>query len=162
MTMKRTILVYTTQYLPREHEAALLHRLNHPTGQDNRQNQYHFDLANVNAIGMPLDNIVSLHLEKSTVANSADATDSDIQGSLIIVADDGVLPASHPQTVLIVKVLDGAEGRYTGEGAGDRFQSIRVLSSSTAFILSTIASGQHGWEDYWKVAQANGGHFPGE
>jgi len=161
MASRKSIHVYITQSLPLEVQATLLHEFNHPQGRVDQLSQNHFDLANINVLGLPVGDIVALHLQKIGAVGLTDA--AHIHGSLIVVADDGVSPSSHPQTVLIVKLLDvGADGKNTGDATGNQHQSIRVLASNVAPVLATIESGEHQWEDYWNVAQANGGHFPGE
>ncbi|KAF8063990.1 hypothetical protein FPV67DRAFT_1503099 [Lyophyllum atratum] len=160
MAPRKTILVYFTQSSSHEAQAALVHDFNHPQGRVDQESQNRFDLANVNALGLPVEDAVALHAQKHDMADLADA--AQIHRSLIVVADDGVSPSSHPQTVLIVKILEGAEGKNVGSGASNRYQPVRVLASNVASVLATIANGEHGWEDYWSVAQANGGHFPGE
>ncbi|KAG6908127.1 hypothetical protein DXG01_006096 [Tephrocybe rancida] len=153
MTQNKTVLVYTTTLLSSADQQALLEEFNHPQRPVNIENPPSFDFADVGILGGKVESVVPVH-EASRLTGG-----TQIEESLIIVADDGVSPSCHPQTVLLVKILDGKTDQ---KSTGGEHQAIRVLASNAAEVLATIASGQHGWEDYWKVAQENGGHFPGE
>jgi len=115
----------------------------------------HFELSNDDAFGKSVDDVVTLH--KRWAENNA-IDPQGINKLIFIMADEGMSPDSHPQSVLIVKILE--EGRR-GAG-GERHQAVRVLASNAATVIGTIEGGRHGWDDFWQVAQANGGHFPGQ
>ncbi|KAG6844304.1 hypothetical protein H0H87_007874 [Tephrocybe sp. NHM501043] len=148
---QRIVLVYTTTLLSPDDQQALLQEFNNPQRPIRTEIPVHFGFADAKIVGGDVETVVPLH-KASRFAGA------EIEPSLVIVADDGVSPSSRPQTVLLVKILDGRSDQRGVSG----HQAIRILASNVAEVFATIASGQHGWEDYWKVAQANGGHFPGE
>ncbi|KAG6853616.1 hypothetical protein C0991_002840 [Blastosporella zonata] len=151
MTQKKMVLVYNTTLLSSKDQQVLLQEFNHPQRPISIENPVSFVFADTGILGGEVESVVSLH--KASPFSSG----AEIEESFIIVADDGVSPSSRPQTVWLVKILCG-----TGEGKRAGHQAIRILASNVAAVFATIESGQHGWEDYWKVAEANGGHFPGE
>jgi len=162
MVLKGAALVYFAQSLLPEARAALLEEFNHPETAVGRENPIRFDPANVDVLGKSVSEIAALHREKLGTASARGV--SDVDGSLIVVVDDGVSPCSHPRTVLLVKLAYGSEGDRAGNAAGEcnQYQNVRVLTSNVALVLAAIACGEHGWDDVWNVAKANGGHFPGE
>ncbi|KAG6901459.1 hypothetical protein C0995_011615 [Termitomyces sp. Mi166 len=151
MTLKSVILVYTAIQLSASDQQALLNALNHPQRPIQTENSISFAFADTGIVGGG-ESILPLH----QVSLRTEVV--DIDESFVVLADEGVAPSSHPRTVLLVKILD-EESVQRGENG---YQTIRVLASNAAEVLATISSGRHGWEDYWKVAQVNGGHFPGE
>ncbi|RDB23901.1 hypothetical protein Hypma_009267 [Hypsizygus marmoreus] len=159
---KKTILVYATHPLPDDIQASVIHQFNHPKGSarekasENSHNQFALAAA---TIGQTVDDVAALHLNHTRAVDQANG--AHVDGSLIIVADDGMSPASHPQTVLMVKLLS-VENKKSGGEARERYQAVRVLASSVGPVFAEIQTRQNGWEDIWAVAQANGGHFPGQ
>ncbi|KAG6879353.1 hypothetical protein C0992_003397 [Termitomyces sp. T32_za158] len=132
-------------------QQALLNAFNHPERPINAEHPISFDFADADIVG-GVGSILPLHRA------SFEAGGDEIDESFVVLADEGVAPSSHPKTVLLVKILEEASVQ-SGESC---YQTIRVLASNAAEVFATISSGLHGWEDYWKVAQVNGGHFPGE
>ncbi|KAG6826592.1 hypothetical protein H0H92_015209 [Tricholoma furcatifolium] len=159
MASKKIILIYISTRLTAEEKQALFNKFTHPQRPIGKNPcSYDFADSSVPQVGSDVEGIVASH-KASRLAGG-----DEIEESVIIVADEGVSPSSHPQTVLLVKIFNGAERPRSSSpgGHGHDFQTIRVLVSNAAGVLATIASGQYGWEEYWKVAKANGGHFPGE
>ncbi|KAF9468362.1 hypothetical protein BDZ94DRAFT_782630 [Collybia nuda] len=157
MTSRKSIIVYITQPLGKEIEASLIKELAAQHIQSSSPNDLpdHFELSTNNALGMSIDDVAKLH------ARWAERQEIDINAinrPFFVVADEGMSPDLHPKTVLIVKRVDKG-GVSIGEG---KCQAVRVLASNTGAIIRTIESGKHGWEDFWRVAQENGGYFPGE
>jgi hypothetical protein len=157
MTSKESIIVYITQPLVRGRESLIKELTTQPIGQSTPalDPPDHFELAPDNAFGKSVDDVVALHtswVEKHAIDAHA------INRAFFVVADEGMSPDSHPQTVLIVKSVDKEE-ESIGE---ERYQAVRVLASNAGAVTAAIKDGQHGWEGFWKVAQENGGHFPGE
>lgn len=130
-------------------QQALLNAFNHPQRPINAEHPISFDFADADIVG-GVGSILPLH--------RASFKTGRVDESFVVLADEGVAPSSHPKTVLLVKILDEAN-EQSGE---NRYQTIRVLASNAAEVFATISSGRHGWEDYWSVAQVNGGHFPGQ
>ncbi|KAG5352548.1 hypothetical protein C0989_001766 [Termitomyces sp. Mn162] len=152
MTLKNAILIYTAIQLSASDQQALLSVFNNPQRPINTENPVSFAFADAGVVGV--GNILPVHRESLRTG----AGGIEVDESFVVLADEGVAPSSHPKTVLLVKILD--EGSLQGSESG--YQKIRVLASNVAEVFETISSGRHGWEDYWRVAQVNGGHFPGE
>ncbi|KAF8228095.1 hypothetical protein L208DRAFT_1404344 [Tricholoma matsutake] len=149
MASAKSFTVYITQPLPRDSEASLLKELNQPDSQPTSPADK-LTLSIEHAFGMSIKEIVNKH-RTSDVANQIDK-------SMFVVADEGLSPSSYPHTVLIVNPLDMEEVQRSTV----LYQAFRVLASTAAIVLTSIANGKHGWEDFWQIAQANGGHFPGQ
>lgn len=158
MTSRKSIIVYITQPLGKHIEASLIKEF---TAQPIRQSSSatdlpdHFELSSHNAFGKSVDDVAALH---ASWAEKHEIDAHAINRLFFVVADEGMSPDAHPKTVLIVKSVGGRD-EVRGE---DNYQAVRVLASNAGGVITTIESGQHGWEDFWKVAQENGGHFPGE
>lgn len=158
MASKKSIMVYVIQPLGKNIEASLIKEL---TAQPIRQSSSatdlpdHFELSSDNALGNSVDDVVALH---ASWAEEHEIDARAINRPFFVVADEGMSPDAHPKTVLIVKSVGGRD-EVIGE---EKYQAVRVLASNAGGVITTIESGQHGWEDFWKVAQENGGHFPGE
>lgn len=155
MASHKSFAVYITQTLPRDSETALLDELN----QSNSQLSLPSDqvdqlmLSVEHAVGMSVKDIVNIHKSRDAIG-----LHTQINKSLFVVADEGMSPTSYPHTVLIVKPLDVEKLKPSDIS----YQDLRVLASTAAIVLTAIASGKHGWKDFWQLAQANGGHFPGQ
>jgi hypothetical protein len=154
MASDETFTVYITQPLPHDSEASLLDELSQPNSQSTLSSHQsdQLNLSIEHALGTSVRDIANIHKSR----DSTDLQNTPINKGLFIVADEGMLPSSYPHTVIIVNT-SGME-----EPSAITYQSFHVLASTTAIVLTSMASGKHGWEDFWQIAQANGGHFPGQ
>jgi hypothetical protein len=156
MASNKTFTVYITQPLPRDSEASLLDELSQSNSQSTVTTSSHqadqLSLSVEHALGTSIEDIANIHKSR----DSTDLQNNQINKALFIVADEGMLLSSYPHTVLIVNT-SGVE-----EPSAITYQSFHVLASTASIVLTSIASGKHEWEDFWQIAKANGGHFPGQ
>ena len=148
MASAKSFTVYVSLPLSRNDEASLLYEFNLPDAQSSSPSDQ-LALSIEPALGLSIKEIVDLHTSNRPTQNHR---------TIFVVADEGMSPSTYPHTVLIVNTLS-TEGTQTSDVA---YQAFRVLTSIAATVLKAITSGNHGWEDFWQIAQASGGRFPGQ
>lgn len=148
--------VYITQSFARDSEASMLDELSQPASPSTSPNSAdQLTLRAEHALGKSVKEIVNMRKSGGAIDLS-----NQISQSLFLVADEGMSPSSYPHTVLIVNTFKlNVEEAQPNDVS---YRAFRVLASTAAMVLTTISNGKHGWEEFWKIAQANGGLFPGQ
>lgn len=139
------VLVYTTQALP---TASLLHAL--------ARDSLPFQIAPAYEQPGPA---AAVHAHTQAHIHTP-AGEPAPHPRLLVVADAGMAPGTHPQTALVAMILD-AEKAAHGTAEDGAYQSVRVLAASVARVVETLVEGRHTWSEFWSVAQENEGYFPG-
>jgi hypothetical protein len=147
-----SFIVYITQSSARDSD--LLGELSQPASPSTSPDSAdQLTLCAEHALGKSVKEIVSMRKSGGEVD-----LHNQMSQSLFLVADEGMSPSSYPHTVLIVNALNVEEAQPNDVP----YRAFRVLASTAAMVLTTIANGKHRWEEFWEIAQANGGLFPGQ
>ncbi|KAF8658421.1 hypothetical protein AX16_001972 [Volvariella volvacea WC 439] len=144
-----SFLVYNTLPLTPEEKSTLLRDLNRPPSHLNQP--FRLPEEEHNTVGRSLEEVAQLHRSWRQRRGVAAGTTN---ARLIIAADEGLAPASHPRTVLIVNVEERDD-----DGS---LQNIRVLASNALNVVTSIDAREHDWNEFWNVGKLNGGHYPGQ